>query len=339
MISSLLNEAIQPFGFAGGIYDQHTKLTRFGARDYDAETGRWTTKDPIGFAGEDPNLYGYVFSDPVNGVDPQGLCSCNPAQIADAAASHVGESGWGNPGWRGGLGWITEYKCNLFVNRATEAGNSDPPLVNGRLATAGELADPNVAIPNWPVANGSASAGDIIAEGFTGPGFSGHSGIVVNLPSGATGHANERPTSKAKCRNQWRNCKPCQWTFWFFFRGISSYWVYPRLQYDLGLFVADLFSIGAFLSAVFAWIIYLPVIVFFCLAVVWRFREVASSRVLLLYAACLSFFLLLGNQLGYAGALLTLKSSGLVAYILNAALIGGLCSVALALVLRRRKRT
>jgi RHS repeat-associated protein len=56
------NPGFQPFGFAGGIYDQHTKLTRFGARDYDAETGRWTAKDPIGFEGRDLNLYGYVFN-------------------------------------------------------------------------------------------------------------------------------------------------------------------------------------------------------------------------------------------------------------------------------------
>lgn len=34
------NPGFQPFGSAGGIYDQHTKLTRFGARDYDARTGR-----------------------------------------------------------------------------------------------------------------------------------------------------------------------------------------------------------------------------------------------------------------------------------------------------------
>ena len=30
----------QPFGFAGGLHDPDTQLTRFGARDYDAETGR-----------------------------------------------------------------------------------------------------------------------------------------------------------------------------------------------------------------------------------------------------------------------------------------------------------
>jgi len=62
----------QPFGFAGGIYDHQTKLVRFGVRDYDAEVGRWTSKDPILFDGGDSNLYGYVLSDPVNGVDPEG---------------------------------------------------------------------------------------------------------------------------------------------------------------------------------------------------------------------------------------------------------------------------
>ena len=67
------NPGFQPFGFAGGLYDQHTKLTRFGARDYDAFSGRWTKKDPIRFAGADPNLYGYVFYDPVNAIDPSGL--------------------------------------------------------------------------------------------------------------------------------------------------------------------------------------------------------------------------------------------------------------------------
>jgi len=45
-----------PFGFAGGLYDTDTKLTRFGYRDYDAQTGKWTAKDPIDFAGGDSNL-------------------------------------------------------------------------------------------------------------------------------------------------------------------------------------------------------------------------------------------------------------------------------------------
>jgi len=68
------NEAFEvPFGFAGGLYDKDAKLVRFGRRDYDPDTGRWTAKDPILFTGGDTDLYGYVLSDPVNWVDPEGL--------------------------------------------------------------------------------------------------------------------------------------------------------------------------------------------------------------------------------------------------------------------------
>jgi RHS repeat-associated protein len=65
------NPGFQPFGFAGGLYEPDTGLVRFGARDYDPETGRWTTKDPVRFEGG-LNLYEYGASDPVNRVDPAG---------------------------------------------------------------------------------------------------------------------------------------------------------------------------------------------------------------------------------------------------------------------------
>jgi RHS repeat-associated protein len=54
------------------LYDPDTGLVRFGARDYDAQIGRWLAKDPIGFGGGQGNLYGYVANDPVNLVDPSG---------------------------------------------------------------------------------------------------------------------------------------------------------------------------------------------------------------------------------------------------------------------------
>ena len=62
-----------PLGFAGGLFDRDTGLVRFGYRDYDPEVGRWTAKDPIGFAGGDTDLYGYVLNNPVNYFDPSGL--------------------------------------------------------------------------------------------------------------------------------------------------------------------------------------------------------------------------------------------------------------------------
>ncbi len=63
---------LQPFGFAGGLSELSHGLLRFGRRDYDARSGRWTEKDPARFsAGR--NLYAYVDSDPVNWNDPRGL--------------------------------------------------------------------------------------------------------------------------------------------------------------------------------------------------------------------------------------------------------------------------
>ena len=71
-ILSDTNPGFTPFGFAGCLYDQDTKLCRFGARDYDASVGRWLSKDPILFEGQDTNLYGYVMQDPINWIDPTG---------------------------------------------------------------------------------------------------------------------------------------------------------------------------------------------------------------------------------------------------------------------------
>jgi RHS repeat-associated protein len=76
------NPGFQPFGFAGGMYDPDTRLVRFGARDYDPAIGRWTAKDPSGFAGG-TNLYAYADNDPVNRIDLTGE---NPAFFVLAGA-------------------------------------------------------------------------------------------------------------------------------------------------------------------------------------------------------------------------------------------------------------
>ena len=43
------NPGFQPFGYAGGLLDDVTGLVRFGARDYDARSGRFVQADPIGY--------------------------------------------------------------------------------------------------------------------------------------------------------------------------------------------------------------------------------------------------------------------------------------------------
>jgi RHS repeat-associated protein len=67
------NPGFQPFGYAGGLYDKDTNLTRFGARDYYAEIGRWTSKDPAGFKSGDTEVYGYCLNDPIDFIDPSGF--------------------------------------------------------------------------------------------------------------------------------------------------------------------------------------------------------------------------------------------------------------------------
>ena len=86
-ITSDSSPGFQTFGLAGGIYDADTGLVRFGARDYDPETGRWTAKDPIRFEGGDMNLFGYAHQDPVNNVDRTGKWA---AACAAAIAACVG---------------------------------------------------------------------------------------------------------------------------------------------------------------------------------------------------------------------------------------------------------
>jgi len=62
-----------PIGFAGGLHDRDLSFVRFGWRDYDTFTDRWTAPDPLGDKGGDPDWYGYCLDDPVNGNDPFGL--------------------------------------------------------------------------------------------------------------------------------------------------------------------------------------------------------------------------------------------------------------------------
>jgi RHS repeat-associated protein len=96
-VLNAVNPDFQPFGFAGGLYDHDTGLVRFGARDYDAYTGRWTAKDPILFDAGDENLYGYVGNDPVNNVDVDGLIRGTVKRPEPAGKPGPGDSLLGQP--------------------------------------------------------------------------------------------------------------------------------------------------------------------------------------------------------------------------------------------------
>lgn len=63
----------QPYTFTGREYDAETGMYYYRARYYDPNSGRFISKDPIGFKGGDVNLYRYVGNNPINIIDPFGL--------------------------------------------------------------------------------------------------------------------------------------------------------------------------------------------------------------------------------------------------------------------------
>ncbi len=115
-----------PFGFAGGLYDPDTGLVRFGARDYDPMTGRWTSKDPILFGGGQENLYVYAEDDPVNHADPSGRVGFaiggGGAVDSSVAMFLTAVTGW--PGV-GGVGLGSGFFVDVSASRGLSLGVYD----------------------------------------------------------------------------------------------------------------------------------------------------------------------------------------------------------------------
>ncbi|MCL5773486.1 MAG: RHS repeat-associated core domain-containing protein [Firmicutes bacterium] len=65
------NQTYNPYHYTGQQVDQSTGLYYLRNRYYDAQAGRFTTEDPIGFDGG-LNLFTYCDNDPVNSIDPEG---------------------------------------------------------------------------------------------------------------------------------------------------------------------------------------------------------------------------------------------------------------------------
>ena len=80
------NKGMVPFLFQGQYYDCETGLAYNRFRYYDPKTGNYISQDPIGLAGGNPTLYGYVF-DPNTQIDPLGLdCSYVSKDFKDGAS-------------------------------------------------------------------------------------------------------------------------------------------------------------------------------------------------------------------------------------------------------------
>jgi RHS repeat-associated protein len=92
-----------PIGFAGGIEDPDTGLVRFGLRDYDPETGRFTARDPAFQKGSPANLFAYADSSPAGHHDPLGLAALTGGLCVGGCVG-----GQFSITWEEGLGWCQE---------------------------------------------------------------------------------------------------------------------------------------------------------------------------------------------------------------------------------------
>ncbi len=81
-----------PYTFTGREFDTGTGFFYYRARYYDPFTGRFVSEDPLGFEGEDINLYRYVYNSPINLKDPDGTI---PAALAVPLAGGL-INGWGD---------------------------------------------------------------------------------------------------------------------------------------------------------------------------------------------------------------------------------------------------
>jgi RHS repeat-associated protein len=74
LLSSSGAQTAYGYGAMAGYYEEAQRVLYVRARWLETESGRWLSRDPIGFAGG-INLYGYVGNDPINYIDPMGLQS------------------------------------------------------------------------------------------------------------------------------------------------------------------------------------------------------------------------------------------------------------------------
>lgn len=79
------------YTFTGREWDEEIDLYYYRARYYDADVGRFISKDPIGFIGG-TNLYVYVQNNPIRFIDPFGLLTFEEIKTLAAANNLSGQS-------------------------------------------------------------------------------------------------------------------------------------------------------------------------------------------------------------------------------------------------------
>jgi RHS repeat-associated protein len=178
----------QPFYFAGCLYDQDTKMCHFGARDYDASTGRWLSKDPLLFGGGDTNLYGYTMNDPINLIDSAGTDASGAVIGGCVTAIGAGVLTLGGKKYANvGIG-IMAVGAGMMAYQSSHAGVTVGGSCGGGGGGPGGWGGPGGGFPGGGTGGWAGPGGGWV--GGPGGGGGGNSGSGGNGSGGGSGGAN-----------------------------------------------------------------------------------------------------------------------------------------------------
>ena len=122
-----------PFTFIGayGVMDEGGGLFYMKNRTYDANSGRFLQKDPLGLSAG-PNLYTYGSNNPFNRIDPLGLLDDNEHQIAGNKPEMHFRPGTELNDWKGtDKDWKKKFEPEVLPPSYTAVGTYVANLVIG----------------------------------------------------------------------------------------------------------------------------------------------------------------------------------------------------------------
>jgi RHS repeat-associated protein len=192
-ITAQTGAAPNQFLYAGQYTDYESKLQYLRARYYDPNTQQFLTVDPI--ADQIGQPYGYGGDNPVNAVDPTGLCAANSKKGViwdwsnDECYAEASNLHWQKP-LHGRSG---RWEYNIKVFRGTQKGHA--VLDNFHISYSGPNNLPGrFAGQNWEVRDVINKTLDEPKDSRT---FTGHNGWVFNFGPIHVGNAGMNASADA----------------------------------------------------------------------------------------------------------------------------------------------